>query len=73
MLLKIQVAAAMSSGFGYIFNVTSVIIPSVPSLPIKSRVRSYPADDFLACVPVLIISPDAVTTVKAKTFSRMVP
>ena len=33
-------AALTASGSGYSFSVTSVITPSVPSLPTKSRVRS---------------------------------
>ena len=41
----------------------SVMIPSVPSAPIKSLVVSNPADDFLARRLVLITSPLGRTTV----------
>ena len=40
MLGKWQIAALTASGSGYSFSVTSVITPSVPSLPTNSRVRS---------------------------------
>ena len=37
---KWQIAAEIASGNGYSFSVTSVITPSVPSLPTNRRVRS---------------------------------
>ena len=40
MLGKEQIAAEMASGKGYRRTVTSVITPSVPSLPTIRRVRS---------------------------------
>ena len=40
MLGKEQTAAEMASGSGYRRTVTSVITPSVPSLPTNRRVRS---------------------------------
>ncbi len=40
MSLKWQIAALTASGSGYSFSVTSVITPSVPSLPTNSRVKS---------------------------------
>ena len=49
-----QQAAATASGKGCKRSVTSVITPSVPSAPTKSRVRSQPAAlDLRAAVPVL--------------------
>ncbi len=48
-------------------------MPSVPSLPTNNLLISYPADDFLALVPVLIILPSAKTTSIWRTFSRIVP
>jgi len=41
----------------------SVTIPSVPSAPMNSLVRSKPADDFLALCLVLMTSPEGRTTV----------
>lgn len=41
----------------------SVIIPSVPSAPMKSLVVSKPAEDFRARRRVLITLPDGRTTV----------
>ena len=55
------------------FKVSSVINPKVPSDPIISFVKSYPAADFFDLPPVLIIFPFANTTSKPKTFSRIVP
>ena len=49
------------------------MMPSVPSLPTKIRVRSYPADDFFARPPVRTTAPSAVTTLRPTTFSRIVP
>ncbi|MNV70568.1 hypothetical protein D3C71_1635420 [compost metagenome] len=37
---KLQTAADTASGCGYSRTVTSVMMPSVPSLPTKMRVRS---------------------------------
>ena len=54
-------------------SVISVITPSVPSLPTKMRVRSYPALDFFARRAVRTIFPSPVTTVIDRTFSRIVP
>jgi hypothetical protein len=70
---KEQIAADTASGSGYRRSVTSVMMPSVPSLPTNSRVRSYPADDLRARVPVRTASPPAVTTSSDSTFSRIVP
>jgi hypothetical protein len=66
-------AADTASGKPCSRSVTSVITPSVPSEPTKSRVRSYPDADFRARVPVRMIRPSASTTVRPSTFSRMVP
>jgi len=54
-------------------NWTSVMIPSVPSDPTKSRVRSYPAADLRVRVPVRNIDPSASTTVNPRTALRIVP
>ena len=72
-LSKSQTAAEIASGCPFNATVSSVIIPSVPSLPTNNLLRSYPADDFLALVPVLIILPSAKTISIARTFSRIVP
>ena len=40
MLGNEQIAAEIASGIGYRRSVTSVITPSVPSLPTNRRVRS---------------------------------
>ena len=45
-------AADTASGRPYKRSVTSVMTPSVPSEPTKSRVRSYPEDDLRARPPV---------------------
>ena len=55
------------SGRGLIFNVISVITPSVPSDPTKSRVRSYPEADFMQDVPVRVILPSGRTTSSPST------
>ena len=44
-----------------------------PSEPTNRCVRSYPAEDFLARVPVWITQPSARTTSRSSTFSRIVP
>ena len=70
---KAQTAAEIASGMPARRSVTSTITPSVPSDPTKSRVRSYPADDLRALVPVRIVRPSASTTVSPSTLSRIVP
>ena len=70
---KSQTAAEIASGWPFNATVNSVIIPKVPSLPTNNLFKSYPADDFLAFVPVLITLPSANTISIAKTFSRIVP
>lgn len=66
-------ADATLGGMPYRRTVTSVMMASVPSEPTSKRVRSYPADDLRARLPVCTISPLASTAVSASTFSRMVP
>ena len=61
-----QTAADTASGIGCSRTVTSVITPSVPSAPTNRRVRSYPADDLRARVPVVMTRPSARTTVSAE-------
>jgi hypothetical protein len=68
-----QTAAETASGMGCSRSVTSVMTPSVPSDPTNNRVKSYPAADFRARVPVVTTRPSAITTVRPKTFSRIVP
>ena len=67
------ILAAIASGMPESRNVSSTITPSVPSEPTKSRVRSYPAADLRARRAVRITRPSASTTVRASTFSRIVP
>ena len=68
-----QIADAISSGIPCRRNVNSVITPNVPSEPTINFVRSYPAEDFLALEPVLIIRPSDITTFRPITFSFIVP
>ena len=68
-----QAAAEIASGMPQSRSCTSVMMPSVPSEPTKSRVRSYPAADLRARPPVRTTWPSAVTTVSPSTASRMVP
>jgi hypothetical protein len=49
------------------------MIPSVPSEPTISRVRSYPAELFRARAPVTSTSPDGITAFSASTLSFIVP
>ena len=63
----------MFSGLPCNFKLISVMKPSVPSEPNIKCVRSYPAEDFLALVPVLIILPSGSTTSKPRTCSLIVP
>ncbi len=48
-------------------RVASVITPSVPSLPMNSLVRSYPATPFAVRRPVRRTSPEASTTSRPST------
>ena len=68
-----QTPAEIASGTPYRRSWISVMMPSVPSAPTYSRVRSYPALDLRARPPVLMIRPSGVTTVNPSTFSRIVP
>ena len=68
-----QTPAAIASGIPASLSVISVMMPSVPSDPTNKRVRSYPADDFLARLAVLISSPLANTALSDRTLSFMVP
>ena len=70
---EVHTAAAAAEGFGWMRSVASQIRPSVPSEPIISRVRSYPAEDLRALECVRKTSPRALTTVTASTFSRIAP
>ncbi len=70
---KAQAAADTASGWPLSRSVSSVIRPSVPSAPTNSAVRSYPAEDLRAEVPVRITSPPASTTSRPSTVSRIVP
>mmetsp|Transcript_32814 Transcript_32814/g.79772 ORF Transcript_32814/g.79772 Transcript_32814/m.79772 type:complete len:212 (-) Transcript_32814:596-1231(-) len=70
---KTTVAAITSDGTGWSLTVTDVMTPSVPSDPIKSDVKSYPAEFFGARVPVFVIVPSAKTHSSANTLSRIVP
>ncbi len=70
---KAHTAAAIASGTGCRRTVSSVITPRVPSEPTRRRVRSYPADDFLARPAVRTTSPFASTAVSETTLSRIVP
>jgi hypothetical protein len=73
MLGKAQTAADTASGWPCRRRVSSVIRPSVPSDPTNSAVRSYPAEDLGAPVPVRMIRPSARTTSSASTLARIVP
>jgi hypothetical protein len=66
-------AEAIVSGIPRSLTVSSVMMPRVPSAPTKGCVKSYPADDFFALVPVVMISPSPRTTFRESTLSRMVP
>eukprot|EP00967_Tisochrysis_lutea_P018763 scaffold21262_cov30-Tisochrysis_lutea.AAC.2 len=70
---KRQEAAAPAGGMACRRRVTSVMTARVPSDPISSRVKSYPAELLRARPPVRITSPEASTAVRPSTFSRMVP
>ena len=70
---KAQTPALIASGWPCSRSVSSVISPSVPSLPTISPVRSKPAADLRARVPVRITRPSASTTSSASTLSRIVP
>ena len=59
---KAQTAAEIASGWPWSFSVSSVMMPSVPSEPTKSPVRSYPAELLRAPDPVRITRPSASTT-----------
>src|SRR2546425_612539 len=61
------------SGSGAILNVTSVMIPSVPSEPTKSLHMSYPATFLTTFPPALIGSPLARTIFIPMTRSRTPP
>lgn len=47
-------------------NTPSTITPKVPSAPVKSEVKSGPAEDFLALDLVLMISPEGSTAVRLR-------
>mmetsp|Transcript_68634 Transcript_68634/g.138018 ORF Transcript_68634/g.138018 Transcript_68634/m.138018 type:complete len:224 (+) Transcript_68634:421-1092(+) len=66
-------AAVTAEGRGCNFTWISVMTPSVPSDPTSRRVKSYPAEDLRARVPVRNTSPAAVTAVHPSTVSLMVP
>ena len=74
---KLTTAAATASGCGLNRTVALVMTPSVPSLPRKRFVRSYPADDLIGLWPfppaVWMTSPLARTTSRLRTLSLMVP
>mmetsp|Transcript_4085 Transcript_4085/g.7006 ORF Transcript_4085/g.7006 Transcript_4085/m.7006 type:complete len:201 (-) Transcript_4085:82-684(-) len=70
---KTHFAAMTCSGIGCSLTVTLVITPSVPSDPVISEVRSYPADDFRAAVPHLAIVPSGNTHSSPRMFSLIVP
>lgn len=54
-------------------SVASVITARVPSLPMRRRVRSYPAELFLALEPVTMTVPSESTAVRLSTFSLILP
>ena len=62
-----------ASGMGRRRRVSSVIMPSVPSEPMNRCVKSKPAEDLRARVPVWMTRPSASTTSRSRTFSRIVP
>ena len=66
-------SATACSGIACSRTVTSVITASVPSDPIRSPVRSYPADVFAARLPVRITRPSASTASSASVFARIFP
>ena len=66
-------AVATWRGRGRSFSVTSVTIASVPSLPTRSAVRSYPATPLMLRLPTRRISPVGTTTVSPSTYSRVTP
>src|SRR5690606_5021941 len=55
------------------FNVASVMIPRVPSEPVKREFKLYPAEVFRGRFLVLMIDPSGRTTVKLTTQSFIVP
>src|SRR4051794_23230183 len=70
---NVQTATLVETGLTVTFSVASVTRPRVPSDPMKSLVRSYPAELFRGRCLVLMIVPSAMTTVKLRTHSRIVP
>ena len=68
-----QIAADCASGMPCRRSWISVMTPSVPSLPMNSRVRSYPVAALRTRPPVRTTRPSAITTVRPSTLSRMVP
>src|SRR3569623_1990147 len=63
----------MVEGRGVSLSVASVISASVPSEPIRRRVRSYPVDPLLVYVPQQNPSPVPATARRPSVFSRGVP
>mmetsp|Transcript_11009 Transcript_11009/g.36191 ORF Transcript_11009/g.36191 Transcript_11009/m.36191 type:complete len:496 (+) Transcript_11009:321-1808(+) len=73
MLGKSHIKAAACFGSCCTRSVASVMTASVPSLPISSRVRSYPAALLRARDAVLTMRPSESTAVMEMTLSRIVP
>ena len=61
------------SGMPWSRSVSSVITPSVPSEPISSPSRSYPADVFGARLPARTTRPPGSTASSASVLARIFP
>ena len=66
-VLKVARTVRVVSGSGSNFNVASVMMPSIPSLPQMSPVRSKPTTFLLVAPPVRTISPVGSTTSRPNT------
>ena len=60
-------AVNCAAGLGISRTVTSVTTPSVPSDPMKSRLRSYPATSLIVRPPRRSTCPPASTTSNPRT------
>ena len=58
---------------GRSLTVASTMMPSVPSEPVRSAVRSYPVTPFTVRWPVRSSRPSASTTARPSTASRVTP
>ena len=66
-------ATARPAGTGASLSVASVMMPRVPSLPMKSCLRSSPVLFFSSAPPSSSTSPVMVTTSRPRTQARVEP